>query len=586
MGLQGQIDVDSLAGLSYLRTLSFINNNFQGSMPDWRKLRALKSLYLSANHFSGQIANDAFQGMESLKKVYLSDNRFTGPIPASLASPRMVEVGLHNNHFSGPIPAIHSQNLQVFNVSNNELQGPVPPSLLKLDPSSFTGNKGLCGGPNGPSCNPPKPPPDLEPVLHPLPPPPPALRSHKKPSSVSPAIIAIIILSILLALLLLLFLLLLCRWMLLEEDGDDDGDGDGEKPQQKDIMGPLPVGALSVAIGTSPREVGGRGEKQKQKQTLPGGAVSVRIGASPSPRGLTGASPSPLTTKLSFVREDRQKFDLQDLMRASAEVLGSGSFGSSYKAVLVDGDALVVKRFKQMNNISKEDFHDHMKRLGRLKHPNLLPLVAYLYRREEKLVVFDFVPNNSLSKHLHDDGKRPKEWPKPLSWASRLKAIKGVARGVAYLYAELPRLSAPHGHLKSSNVMLDRDYNALLMDYTLSPIVNPNQISQALMAYKCPEYAQTGRICRKSDVWCLGILILETLMGKPVGEDLAKWVKGIVEEAKGKGAGMFDKNMERSERSLAEINKLLQIGIACCEEDLDKRLDLEEALTRIEKLQE
>lgn len=140
MGLQGQIDVDSLAELSYLRTLSFINNNFQGSMPNWRKLGILMSLYLSDNHFSGQIANDAFEGMESLKKVYLSDNSFTGPIPGSLASPRMVEVGLDNNHFSGAIPAIHSQNLQVFNVSNNDLQGPVPPSLLKLDPSSFTGN--------------------------------------------------------------------------------------------------------------------------------------------------------------------------------------------------------------------------------------------------------------------------------------------------------------------------------------------------------------------------------------------------------------------------------------------------------------
>ncbi|XP_041995679.1 pollen receptor-like kinase 1 [Salvia splendens] len=413
----------------------------------------------------------------------------------------------------------------------------------------------------------------------------------------SPTIIAIIILSILLALLLLLLLLLLCRWILLEDD-DDDADADGVKLQQKDMMSPLPVGALSIAIG----EAGGRGEQQRQKQhemmmsPLRGGP---RIGASPLPRGLTGASPSPgrvlgkgeqQASKLSFVKEDRQKFDLQDLMRASAEVLGSGSFGSSYKAVLVDGEAVVVKRFKQMNNISKEDFHDHMKRLGRLKHPNLLPLVAYLYRREEKLVVLDFVQNNSLVKHLHDDRKRPKEWPKALfSWESRLKAIKGVARGLAYLHAELPSLSIPHGHLKSSNVMLDRNYNALLMDYTLSPIVNPSQVSQALVAYRCPEYAQTGRIDRKSDVWCLGILILETLTGKPVdkynGAELVKWVKGIVEEeaVEGRDALVFDKSMETSR---PEINMLLQIGIACCQEDMDKRLGLEEAVTRIEQLQE
>lgn len=139
MGLQGQIDVDSLTELHYLRTLSFTNNSFQGTMPDWRKLSSLKSLYLNGNQFSGQIPNDAFAGMTSLKKVYLSNNKFTGPIPDSLASPIMVEVGLDNNLFSGAIPAVDSESLKVFNVSNNQLQGPIPPSLLRMDPSSFSG---------------------------------------------------------------------------------------------------------------------------------------------------------------------------------------------------------------------------------------------------------------------------------------------------------------------------------------------------------------------------------------------------------------------------------------------------------------
>lgn len=105
--------------------------------------------------------------------------------------------------------------------------------------------------------------------------------------------------------------------------------------------------------------------------------------------------------RLTFVREDRQRFELQDLLRASAEVLGSGSFGSSYKAVLMDGQSVVVKRFKQMNNVGREEFHEHMRRLGRLRHSNLLPLVAYYYRKEEKLLVFDFVQNGSLASHLH-----------------------------------------------------------------------------------------------------------------------------------------------------------------------------------------
>lgn len=109
--------------------------------------------------------------------------------------------------------------------------------------------------------------------------------------------------------------------------------------------------------------------------------------------------------KLIFLIEDRQRFELQDLLRSSAEVLGSGSFGASYKAVLFDGPAMVVKRFKEMNGVGREDFQEHMRRLGRLKHPNVLPIVAYYYRKDEKLLVTDFVDNGCLAQFLH--GKEP-----------------------------------------------------------------------------------------------------------------------------------------------------------------------------------
>lgn len=106
---------------------------------------------------------------------------------------------------------------------------------------------------------------------------------------------------------------------------------------------------------------------------------------------------------IQFVRSDRQQFELQDLLRASAEVLGGGSFGSSYKAVLFDGQAaaVVVKRFREMNNVRKEEFYVHMTRLGRFSHPNLLPLVAFHYKKDEKLLISDFAENGSLASHLH-----------------------------------------------------------------------------------------------------------------------------------------------------------------------------------------
>ncbi|GER45075.1 leucine-rich repeat protein kinase family protein [Striga asiatica] len=556
MNLKGQIDVNALTPLRYLRTLSFMNNSFEGVMPDWKKLGALKSLYLSNNHFSGEVPDDAFKGMTSLKKIYMANNRFAGPIPTSLESPKLIELRLENNHFTGTIPSISSEHLKILNVSNNQLEGPIPTPLLDMDPTSFSGNKGLCG-PKPPlqSCEP-----HMEPsLLSPL-------NGSKSPeSSPSPARIAIIVLSSLIGLFLLVLLFLVYR----------RSRKSSQTPQlRRELMPPASAftpsaskksnisNAAAVATHTTGGNSGKKGGEQQQQQ---GGAG-----------------------KLSFVRDDQQKFELQDLMRASAEVLGSGNFGASYKAVLVDGEALVVKRFKQMNNVAKEDFHEHMRRLGRLKNSNLLPLVAYLYRKEEKLLVFDYVNNGSLSAHLH--GKHSSR----LSWARRLKIIKGVVKGLNYLHTELPALTIPHGHLKSSNVLIDDEFNPQLMDYTLAPVVNPNQVHEILVAYKSPDYAKTGRVCKKTDVWCLGILILETLTGKFVAKyisqgsgqysgELTGWVNAIVGES---SAQVCDKEMEVSDEGRIQMERLLQIGIACCQEDLDKRLDLEEALKQIQEVQE
>lgn len=140
MNLRGQIDVESLIPLRALRTLSFMSNSFEGQMPDWRKLGALKSLFVSNNQFSGQIPDDAFNGMTSLKKVYMANNKFTGKIPTSLAkSPRLLELRIENNQFTGPIPQFRIDSLKLLNVSHNQLEGPIPAVVSKMDPSSFSG---------------------------------------------------------------------------------------------------------------------------------------------------------------------------------------------------------------------------------------------------------------------------------------------------------------------------------------------------------------------------------------------------------------------------------------------------------------
>ncbi|KAH6774308.1 hypothetical protein C2S51_012712 [Perilla frutescens var. frutescens] len=295
--------------------------------------------------------------------------------------------------------------------------------------------------------------------------------------------------------------------------------------------------------------------------------------------------------KLQFVRNGREKFELEDLLKASAEVLGSGSFGSSYKAVLLTGQPYVVRRFKQMTNVGKDEFYEQMRMLGRLSHRNLLPFVAFYYRKEEKLLINDFVENGSLASHLH--GKRKPDQP-GLDWATRLRIIKGVGRGLAYLYKELPSLTLPHGHLKSSNVLLDSTFEPLVADYALAPVINKDHAQQFMVAYKSPESMQNDRVTRKTDVWSLGILILELLTGRfPANylksgrgpsADLATWVNSVVrEEWTGE---VFDKEINGARNGEGQMLRLLKIGMCCCEWNVEKRWDLKEAVERIEELKE
>nr|KYP61360.1 putative LRR receptor-like serine/threonine-protein kinase RLK [Cajanus cajan] len=310
----------------------------------------------------------------------------------------------------------------------------------------------------------------------------------------------------------------------------------------------------------------------------------------PSENPPTSEKKSGNSMRLSFVRDDREQFDLQELLRASAEILGSGVYSSSYKAALLNGPVMVVKRFKQMNNVGRQEFQEHMRRIGRLNHPNLLPLVAFYYRKEEKLLVTDYVYNGSLAVRLH--GYQALGQPS-LDWGSRLKIVKGVAKGLDYLYKEMPRLIAPHGHLKSSNVLLSESLDPILTDYGLVPVINQDLAPDIMVIYKSPEYLQHGRVTKKTDVWGFGILILEILTGNFPANlqqgrgselSLANWVNSVVPEEW--SSEVFDRDMEATKSSEGQKVKLLKIALACCETDVDKRCDIKEAVERTLEVKE
>ncbi|XP_061357185.1 pollen receptor-like kinase 4 [Gastrolobium bilobum] len=547
MGLTGNIDAGSLALMSALRTISLMNNTFVGPLPNIKLLPNLKALFLSYNHFSGNIPDDAFAGLLKLRKLYLANNEFTGKIPSSLATlPILLVLRLDANKFQGQIPDFQHNNLKIINLSNNELEGPIPANLTTFDASSFRGNTRLCGPPLTNRCQ---------------------ATVDETPARMRILKILLIIFMIAFILAILVAVLVIRRVRFRSQSQSQSESESHFKAStfqaSNKYVTPTYVKTKSLAEHYD--------------------AVPKDHGHGHSKRGEQG--------KLTFLRHDRLKFDLQDLLRSSAEILGSAAFGSSYKAVVLDGQAVVVKRYKQMNNVPREEFHEHMRRLGNLNHPNLLPLLAYYYRKEEKLLLTSFVDNGCLASNLHGNHN----YQKPgLDWPTRLKIIKGVARGLAYLYNALPSVIVPHGHLKSSNVLLDECFEPLLTDYSLSPMINLDHAQQIIMPYKSPEYAQLGRITKKTDVWSLGILILEILTGKfpenylthrhNPDSDIASWVNIMITEKR--TSDVFDVEMTGIGNSKAELLKLLKIGLSCCEENVERRLDIKEALEQIEDLKE
>ena len=550
MDLTGKLDLEPLTPIKNLRTLSFMNNNFNGAMPSVKKLGALRSLYLSNNWFTGEIPADAFDGMNHLKKLLLANNAFRGKIPSSLASlPMLLEVKLNGNQFQGNIPDFKPKNLKLASFENNDLEGPIPQSLRNMDSGSFAGNKALCDPPLI-SCSA---------ASWSIPDPPPSSTEKDKIQTMFTVAIVLIVIGIILLLISLVVFLLQNR--------------------RRKILSACPSAGQD------------RIEKYNYDQSVQIERAGDSVTSYTSRRGGGGAGAVPDQGKLLFLQEDIQRFDLQDLLRASAEVLGSGSFGASYKAGINSGQTLVVKRYKHMNNVGRDEFHEHIRRLGRLSHPNLLPLVAYYYRREEKLLIAEFMPNRSLARHLHANHSVDQPG---LDWPTRLKIIQGVAKGLGYLFKELPTLTIPHGHLKSSNVVLDESFEPLLTDYALRPVMNSEPSHNLMIAYKSPEYSLKGQITKKTDVWCLGVLILELLTGRfpenylrqgyDANMSLVTWVSNMVKEKK--TGDVFDKEMTGKKNCKAEMLSLLKIGLSCCEEDEERRMEMRDAVEKIERLRE
>ncbi|XAR71853.1 Non-specific serine/threonine protein kinase [Bertholletia excelsa] len=508
------------------------------------KLDALKVLSLRSNHLSGNLPSD-IPSIPSLQFLYLQQNNFSGEIPTALSSQlsvldlsfnsfngnlpptisnlvRLTVLSLQFNLLTGPIPDLNLPRLKLLNLSYNMLKGSIPDSLQKFPSSSFVGNSLLCGLPLTDCSS--------------ISPSPKNARNNRKLGA--GAIIAIVIGGIS-----FLFLPVIVFWFCCSKKKNNLGSG-------------LLKGKATNGVGNEKSQDFGSGVQASEKN------------------------------KLFFFEGCSYNFDLEDLLRASAEVLGKGTYGSAYKAVLDETVVVVVKRLREVG-VGKREFEQQMEVLAKVgRHPNVLPLRAYYYSKDEKLLVCDYVPAGSLSALLHGNSGLGRT---PLNWESRVKISLGTARGIADLHTEGGAKFA-HGNIKSSNILLTQDLEARISDYGLTPLMNSLPMPARGPGYRAPEVIESRKPTQKSDVYSFGVVLLEMLTGRtPLKSsmhddvvDLPRWVRSVVREEW--TAEVFDPDLTKYPHVEEEMVQMLQIALACVAKALDTRPTMDEVVRMIEEI--
>nr|GMC65258.1 probable inactive receptor kinase At2g26730 [Ipomoea batatas] len=345
------------------------------------------------------------------------------------------------------------------------------------------------------------------------------------------------------------------------------------------------AGNLQLCGGPLPRKEAEKTQKPSEVTRAAAAAAAGEAGTSSSKDDVTGGSMEGERNKLVFFDGGGYSFDLEDLLRASAEVLGKGSVGTSYKAVLEEGTTVVVKRLKDVA-VSRKEFEQQLEGLGKLKNENVLPLRAFYFSKDEKLLVFDYMPAGSLSALLHGSRGSGRT---PLDWDTRMKIALCAARGLAYLHAGG---KVVHGNIKASNILLKQDnHEACLSDYGLNPLFSSSTpVNHRVAGYRAPEVLETRKVTFKSDVYSYGVLLLELLTGKSpnqasLGEegiDLPRWVQSVVREEW--TAEVFDVELMRYHNVEEEMVQLLQIGMACVAMVPDQRPSMPDVVRMMEEI--
>ncbi|KAM0952323.1 putative protein kinase RLK-Pelle-DLSV family [Dioscorea sansibarensis] len=275
-------------------------------------------------------------------------------------------------------------------------------------------------------------------------------------------------------------------------------------------------------------------------------------------------------------------FDLGTLRDATdnfsdANKLGEGGFGPVYMGELKDGQEIAVKRFFGTSAASGlVELKNEVALLAKLQHKNLVKLLGCCLDKEEKLLVYEYLPNTSLDRYLFDPVRCEQ-----LDWITRFKIIEGTSRGLVYLHED-SRLKIIHRDLKASNILLDRDMSPKISDFGIAKlfVMNETQGSTSRIAgtygYMAPEYAILGRYSNKSDVYSFGVVILEIVTGcknggfQRIGNDVdllthiwQHWTEGTALQLKDHRLG--------DDFQAEQVLRCINIGLLCVQEEPNER---------------
>ncbi|XP_026388023.1 G-type lectin S-receptor-like serine/threonine-protein kinase At1g11330 isoform X2 [Papaver somniferum] len=270
-------------------------------------------------------------------------------------------------------------------------------------------------------------------------------------------------------------------------------------------------------------------------------------------------------------------FKFQELATATdnftgANMLGQGGFGQVYKGMLFDGQEIAVKRLSKGSIQGLEEFKNEVMVISKVQHRNLVRLLGCCLEGDEKMLIYEYMPNKSLDAFLFDPTKQ-----ELLDWKKRFQIIEGISRGMLYLHRD-SRMRVIHRDLKVSNILLDEDLNPKISDFGMARIFGGNEQQASTrrvvgtLGYMPPEYVLDGRFSEKSDVFSFGVLLLEVVSGRKTTSfhhleqslSLLGYAWQLWNESKMEL--LIDPAILHESTPLAEIFRCIQVGLLCVQE--------------------